>query len=90
MDVPRLDEDEVVALKALYAGEAEPWQQKLALSVITAKFCRAHDILFVPGEPDQTAFMNGRAFPGMQILKYIKVPIGRLDIDRNQKENSNG
>ena len=90
MDVPRLDEDEVIALKALYAGEADSWQQRLALSVITGKFCRSHDILFVPGEPDQTAFMNGRAFPGMQILKVVKVPIGRLDIDRNQKETPNG
>ena len=84
-NVPDLDKDEVLAIKALYAGEANPFQQRLALSVITNKFCRTHDILYIPDSSDQTAFMNGRAFPGTKILQTIKVPIGKLDFT-NDKE----
>ncbi len=76
--VDELTSDEARAIKAMYAGEANPGQQRLALQVIVNKFSRAQDMLFVPGEHDQTAFLNGRGFVGMQILKVIKVPIGKL------------
>jgi len=77
--VAKLTKDEVLALKALATGEADPYQQSLALHVITNKFSRPHDLLFVPGQADQSAFLNGRAFVGMQILKYLNIPIGKLD-----------
>ena len=76
--VSALNEKEVRAVKAMYAGEATPEQQRLALAVIVNKFSRAQDLLFVPDSHDQTAFLNGRGFVGMQILKMIKVPIGKL------------
>ena len=76
--VPDLDKEEILALKAVGAGEADAYNQRLALSVIVNKFCRAHDILYIPGAPDMTTFLNGRAFPGMQILKHLNVPIGQL------------
>lgn len=76
--VPALDEKDVRAVKAMYAGEATPEQQRRVLAVIVNKFSRAQDMLFVPGEHDQTAFLNGRGFVGMQILKMINVPIGKL------------
>lgn len=74
-----LDTDEILALKALYDGNANEYQQRQALTVIVNKFSRAQDVLFIPGAADQTAFLNGRAFVGMQILKYLKVPIGKLE-----------
>ena len=77
--VAKLTKEEGLALKALRDGVADPYQQSLALHVITNKFSRPHDLLFVPGQADQTAFLNGRAFVGMQILKYLNVPIGKLE-----------
>lgn len=70
---------EVVAIQALHRGEATAYQQKLALKVIVNDFCRAHDALYIPGSFDQTAFLNGRAFVGQRILKFINIPVGKLD-----------
>jgi hypothetical protein len=84
--VDLVTDDEVRAIKAMFAGEAAPGQQRLALQVIVNKFSRAQDMLFVPGSQDQTAFLNGRGFVGMQILKMIKVPIGKLQtVDEETK-----
>jgi hypothetical protein len=71
--------EEVIALQCLHRGEANEYQQKLALKVIVNDFCRAHDALYIPGSFDQTAFLNGRAFVGQRILKYINIPVGKLD-----------
>lgn len=76
--ITELDRQEIESIKALGAGEATEFQQRLALKVIVNKFCRSHDLLFVPGDTHQTAFLNGRAFPGMQILKILNVPISQL------------
>lgn len=73
------DKEELIALRAVYNGEANPYQQRLALYLITNVFSRAQDVLYIPGSFDQTAFLNGRAFVGQQILKYIKIPVGKLD-----------
>lgn len=79
LKVEDLTKDEVHALRDLYKGEATARQQQLALYVIVNKFARAQDLLYVPGSFDQTAILNGRAFVGQQILKYINIPVGKLD-----------
>lgn len=78
--VEQITKQEVVALKALANGDATETQQKLALYVIVNKFSRAQDLLYVPGSFDETAALNGRAFVGQQILKYLKIPVGKLDV----------
>ena len=77
-EVETLKKEDVHAIKAVYAGEADPYQQRRAMFIFVNHFCRTHDVLFVPGEPDQTTFLNGRAFPGMQLLKTLNQPIGKL------------
>tara|TARA_R100001369_G_scaffold91915_1_gene134715 strand:+ start:5950 stop:6219 length:270 start_codon:yes stop_codon:yes gene_type:complete len=79
--VKELTQREVLAIKALNTGTADASQQQMALAVICNKFSRPHDLLFVPGESDQTVFMNGRAFVGMQILKTLNVKVGQLQND---------
>ena len=78
--VASITKREVEAMKALYIGEATPYQQRLVLMVIVNKLSRAQDLLYIPESFDETAFVNGRAFVGQKILKYIKMPIGKLDI----------
>lgn len=86
--VPKLTEDEVRAIKAVGVGEATEYQQRLALKVIVNKFSRAHDMQFVPGQPDQGDVLTGRAFVGSQILKYLNIEIGKLQNEEptNDKE----
>lgn len=79
--VKELTQREVLAIKALNTGTADTSQQQMALAVICNKFSRPHDLLFVPGESDQTVFMNGRAFVGMQILKTLNIKVGQLQND---------
>lgn len=75
----RLERPEILALKALQRGDASPEQQHLALTVIVNKLARAHDTLYIPNSFDATAFLNGRAYVGQTILKYLNIPIGKLD-----------
>ena len=84
---PGLDKREIEALKALSKGEADEYQQKLSLSIIVNKFSRSHDSPYIPGSFDQSSFIAGRAFVGQKILKYLKVPIGKL-IQQKDEETS--
>ena len=79
LKVEKLTKQEIVALQDLNEGIATVYQQKLALMVIVNKFARAQDLLYIPDSFDQTALLNGRAFVGQQILKYINIPVGKLD-----------
>jgi len=71
-------EEEHSALKAVYAGQGTEHQQRLALALIVNNFCRTHDLLIVPGSPDGTGVLNGRAFVGMRIMKYLNLPVGKI------------
>lgn len=73
-----LTKPEHEALKALHAGEADEYQQQLALKVIVNVFSRAQDMTYIPGSFDQTAVLSGRAFVGQKILKYLNIPVGKL------------
>ena len=82
---------EANAFKRLYEGTAQPHQQQMALKYLVDALCRPHDMLYLPGDPESTAFLNGRAFVGQKILKLIKVPIGKLALqeDNNNEEAGN-
>jgi hypothetical protein len=73
-----LDKEEHIALKALGKGEATDYQQRLALKIIVNDFSRTHDLCYIPGTFDETSFLNGRAFVGQKILKYLNIPVGKL------------
>jgi len=77
--VEPLTKAEVHALRDLHKGVATERQQHVALYVIINKFSRAQDLLYIPNSFDQTAMLNGRAFVGQQILKYINIPVGKID-----------
>ena len=77
--VEKITKEEVHALRDLHQGVATERQQQVALYVIINKFSRAQDLLYIPDSFDQTAILNGRAFVGQQILKYINIPVGKID-----------
>ena len=69
-------ESEHSALKSLHKGDATEYQQQLALKYIVNSLSRAQDALYIPDSFDETAFLNGRAFVGQNILKLLNVPVG--------------
>ena len=85
--VADVTDDEQRALKALESGTASDYQQRLALYLITNKLSRAQDLLYIPGNTHASAFLNGRAFVGQQILKILNVPVGKL---QNEPEEVTG
>ena len=74
-----LDKHEKQAISNLAKGEATEYQQRLALKVIVNKFSRAHDVLYIPGSFDASAFLSGRGYVGALILQHLNIPVGQLE-----------
>ena len=66
-----IEDDEFAAIRAVAAGTADEYNQRLAIAAIIHKVCRHGDLAFVPGAPDETAFFNGRQFVGTRLLRII-------------------
>lgn len=69
----RISSQQVRALRALEEGEANPYEQKLALKTIIDNFCGTYQRSFLPGKPDESIFMQGRQYPGQRIFHYLKL-----------------
>lgn len=74
-----LNQADIVALHAVWNGEANPDQQKRALRVVVKQIAQAGDLSYRPdgmgGERD-TAFAEGKRFVGLAILKAaVDVPL---------------
>lgn len=66
------------ALKAVFAGTADPEQQKRAINWILKVPCSLGDWPYVVGDADQTHVHLGRQFVGHQIMKLIQAPLGEM------------
>lgn len=73
LKTPSLSKQEIYALQALEAGEANQGMQRIALQAILKKICRVYDCHFIPGSDRETVFMEGRGFVGQQILKHLRL-----------------
>lgn len=65
---------QVDALRAVYAGEADPHQQRVALSWIIEECAQTYDIAFrsdADGGERETAFALGRQYVGREMVKLI-------------------
>ncbi len=74
------------AIKALSEGTATGVQQRLALSCILKDISRCYDVTFVPGKPDESAYLQGRAFVGLEIVRMIKLPLYELALQPSNRE----
>lgn len=68
---------DISAMQALERGEASPDQQKRALTWIVNNVCGTYDADYRVDERDH-AFVSGRRFVGLQIVKLLKLSIGKL------------
>lgn len=84
----KVTSDAIRALRALESGEANAYQQRLALQTIITGLCGTYQTTFIPGNPDQTTFMQGRTFPGERILHYLRLDPGKLrELEEEEKRN---
>lgn len=76
------------SLQALMRGDATKEQQQRALKFVIENICGTYDVSYRPGGEDgrrDTDFAEGRRFPGLQIVKFLKLNLSVL-----RKENNNG
>ena len=66
------------AFQALLIGEADPEQQKRALSWIIEELCKTYDMSYRPDSQRDTDFAEGKRFVGSQIVKMTKLNVSKL------------
>lgn len=64
---------DVRAVKAVAEGTASSADQKRAFQWILRKASAAQDVSFRPGEPDVTAYLEGRRSVGLAMLKLLSI-----------------
>lgn len=63
------------AIQALARGEADQLQQQRALNFILHNVCGTYDLDYRP-DPRDHAFVSGKRFVGLEIVKLIKLNLG--------------
>ena len=63
---------DVMAVKALAAGTANEDQQRRAFAWIVNDACQTYHTSYAKGDPGETAFNEGRRFPGLELVKLVK------------------
>lgn len=74
---PQYELADVSAIQALQRGDATEHQQQRALRWIIERAAGTYEFHFYPGERE-TAFALGRAFPGQQLVKLLKLDVSSL------------
>lgn len=77
---PPYDEATAFAFKALASGTANDGQQKAVVDYILA-VSGAYDLSYRPdamGGDRATAFAEGKRFVGLQLIKMMNLPVGRI------------
>ncbi len=64
---------DAVAMQALQRGEANEQQQKRALDWIIRVAAGTYNSTFHPGQPDASAFAEGRRFVGLEVVKLLTI-----------------
>lgn len=72
------DDRRVIAVQAVSRGEATEHQQMLALKFIIEDVCKTYDEPYRPDSDRDTAFALGKRHTGMEIIKFIKLKMGKL------------
>lgn len=77
LELPDLDEKEVMALKAVYKGQGSAEDQTFVLETIIKKFCNIGGISF-DIDPHVTSLNEGKRVVGTQMLFLINEPMNKL------------
>jgi hypothetical protein len=69
--LPAADVADLAAVKALHAGTADEHQQRRALDWIMKRVAGIGEVSFHPGDPQATAFKDGRRFVGIVLVNVL-------------------
>lgn len=64
---------DVAAIQALEKGDASPEQQKRALQWVIECGAMTYQDVYSRDSEQDTAFMNGRRFVGLRVIKLLKL-----------------
>lgn len=78
---PDYTEAEIQAIRALYRGEADARQQRLAMDYMI-RASATHDISYRPGDSHGTAFAEGKRWVGSTLIWMLNVAPARTDPDK--------
>jgi len=73
------------ALQALARGDASAEQQRRALDWVVRVAAGTYNATFHPGQPDASAFAEGRRFVGLEVVKLLN-----LNLSAFRKDDQNG
>jgi hypothetical protein len=73
-----LTKEEVIAVQSVFAGEANPGQQVLAMSVIIDKIAMVDHMTFLEDRHDASVFLAGRAFVGKYTRSITQRKVGEM------------
>lgn len=82
---PEIAISDASAIKAINSGTATPEQQQRGLDWIIKAACMIGGEPFCPGEPDSTAYKNGKQSVARNILFILSEPINRFDLKNKSK-----
>lgn len=68
--LPKPEPHEALALSAMSRGEADGGLQQIALAWIL-KISSVHELTYVPGDAQHTAFNEGRRFVGLALMRAM-------------------
>lgn len=81
LERPDYTEAEIQSLRAVWSGEADSRQQRMALDFLMRAF-GTHDISFRPADPHLTSFAEGKRFAGTTIVWALKQAPTKTDPDK--------
>jgi hypothetical protein len=79
---------DVIAIKAVAAGEATPEQQVRALNAVILQVACVNEMSFCPehkGGSRETDFAEGKRFVGLQLQKLIRTPLRILTGEKSSE-----
>lgn len=85
---PPWEPSDAAAFQALERGTADAGQQKRALAWLIHTACGTYDLDFRPDQREH-AFVSGRRFVGLNVVKMMKVKLTALKV-LQPKEKKNG
>lgn len=77
-------------LRAVWGGTADPGTQRRAIMHLVEVLGRVNGSSLVPGQPDMTAFQEGRRWVARQIQNALTLPAERVCIKEDTNAGSNG
>jgi hypothetical protein len=81
LERPDYIEAEIQAIRAVWRGEADARQQRMALDFLVRAF-GTHDTSFRPSDPHLTSFSEGKRHAGTTIVWAINVAPTKTDPDK--------